>query len=156
MRYLLPFICVSAQAATLAPDSLVCESPDHLEFIASERIPGPGGQKLMTQIEASAKGYRLMAQQSDVYKSLAVREEQIRDYKLRGSSAAQAAAADSDAKSATDKAVLFEKAGKSCAAAGPAQIDVIERKPISGLAKVRMEFNGSKAELWTTAGNVKD
>lgn len=157
MRKLVLLLMIpGAQAATLAPDSLVCESDSDLSFIASEKLPGPGGAKLMTQINASAQGYRLAMQSAGVMRDLAVREESIRAGKLRGSNTAQATTADSDVKSNAEKAAMFEKAGKSCAAMGPATVDVVERKPISGLAKVRADFNGTKADVWTHAASVKD
>src|SRR5690348_14444526 len=59
---ILAVLAVNSQAATLAADSLVCESPADLEFAAKRpELVGQPASVVMSRAKASVEGYRLSA-----------------------------------------------------------------------------------------------
>lgn len=151
-----------AAAASVAPDSLLCESPEPFATIASEKWTSVGGTAQLKTAEMSAQATKLYAKSASINRDLATREESIRADASRrivtGSTAARAGAADSDARAAESQASVYERIASTCAASGaePLQAEVLERKPITGTAKVQVPFRGAPAQLWVRTSDLRD
>lgn len=151
-----------AAAAAVAPDALLCESPEPFATIAAEKWTSVGGTAQLKTAEMSAQATKLYAKSASINRDLATREESIRADASRriaaGSTAARAGAADSDAKAAESQASVYERIASTCAASGvdPLQAEVLERKPITGTAKVQVRFRGAPAQLWVRSSDLRD
>lgn len=151
-----------ASAAVVNPDSLLCESPEPFATIAAEKWTSVGGTAQLKTAEMSAQATKLYAKSASINRDLATREESIRADASRriatGSTAARGGAADSDAKAAESQASVYERIASTCAASGaePLQAEVLERKPITGTAKVQVPFRGAPAQLWVRTSDLRD
>jgi hypothetical protein len=123
-----------AEAATLAPDSLVCESVTDLEFVArQDNLRGQPASVILKRSAATVEFYRLDAQTARMMYVPKAQSEQVQR-------------ADADA---------YKSIVAGCAtASGPAA--VLERKPISGLSKVKITYRGQPAELWTESARISE
>lgn len=154
--------CALVTAATIQPDALLCESPEPFATIASEKWTTVGGTAQLKTAELSAQATKLYSKSASITRDLATREESIRADSSRrlaaGSTGARAGAADSDAKTADAQAGVYERIASSCAASGGDSLpaEVIERKPITGTAKVQVSFRGLSAQLWVRAADLRD
>jgi len=142
-----------ASAATVKPDSFLCEGEFEVSLPAREGWTQDGGELLMKVAQNSvvfAQGQMKMAQAMG---DLAQRDEQIQSARFRnsgGAYAARAGAAQADQQAGSEKLAKFQRMVSTCAASGaqPLPAEVLERKAISGLSKVRTTFNGAPADLW--------
>lgn len=127
-------LAANAHAANLAADSLVCEQVAELEFAGrQEHLKGEPASVVLKRAAYSVEGYRLQASSA-------------RLISMPRQFSAEQAAIDSQP---------YISLVSSCAA-GSGSVAVLERKPISGLVRVRMTFQGRPAELWTFAGSVTE
>lgn len=147
-------IGANAYSETILPDSLLCESENTLATIATEPWAGKGGNESLRQAGLAAEFYRLGASMAGVKRDLATREESIRADSGRGlaagSTSARASAATADGVAATNKSDAYALITRTCAGSGvePLPVIVLERKSISGTARVRVAFRGTPADLW--------
>ncbi len=130
---LILLLAFNAQAATVA-DSLVCESVSDLEFVNRQNeLKGQPGSVVMTRAKASVEFYRLHAETARMIYIPKTRSDQVE-------------------KSEQD---AYKSLVAGCAAfSGP--VTVLERKAISGLAKVRVTYEGRPAELWTFSAGLTE
>ena len=129
---------VCAKGATLAADSLLCEAePDVQKVDQMENLRAQPGSMVMKRVAAGAEMWKL---------------DQEISRRLYTGQRADNKVAEAQANEAT-----YRRLQTSCAESGSAQqAEVIERRAISGLTKIRVQFRGRPAELWTTAGSVTE
>lgn len=151
----------SASAATLKPDAILCESAALISSVQREEFwRGKGGQETMRQARLSAESQRLTEKFAGVQRRLSADEERIRaDSNLRiasGSTSARAIDAESAAQRAGRDAAGYESIVSGCADSGAIalQAEVLEQRPISGASRIRIEFRGAPAELWTPSADL--
>ncbi len=133
LLFLLAGLALNAQAANLA-DSLVCESVADLEFVnRQDHLKGQPGAEVIRMAKAHVEFDRIDA---DLSRKMYVPKRQ----------SDQVRKAEEDA---------YKSLVAGCASfTGPAV--VLERKAISGLAKVRVTYEGKPADLWTFGSRVTD
>lgn len=151
---LIAAIPFSSNAETMQPDALLCETPEPFQVIASEGWTSKGAEAQLKTARASIEFSRVSGQAASIQRRLATQEEAIRaDSSLRlasGSTAARATASTADANAAMAQGSIYEKIVATCASSGGSAlpVEVVERKPISGAARIRLTFRGAPAELW--------
>lgn len=133
-----------AMAATLAPDSIVCESREDLALLDRPNLRGQPGSVVMQRVRSGARlsspEVSAMLERSAALSrsgTVAQRIENKRDD------------ADMHARFAS-----FEKGCLATSSAQPAI--VLERKAISGAARIQTPINGMQAEVWTTVLSLSD
>lgn len=147
-------------AASVAPDALMCESPEPFQVIAAEGWTSKGGTAQLHTAKLSAEAYRLSSKISATQRGLATQEETIRADSTRrlasGSTTSRAVAADSDARSAEAQVTKYEQIRSTCAASGAAPLAaaIVEQKPISGVAKISVQLNGAPAQVWVRSSDL--
>lgn len=151
----------AAGAATVKPDSFLCEGEYEVSLPAREGWTQDGGALLMKVAQGSVISSRAEVNTAQALGTLAQREEQIQAARFRNSGggyAARANAALADEQAGTSKVAKFERMVATCAASGPSPISaqVLERKAISGTAKVRLTFNGVPADLWIRSKDLSE
>lgn len=148
----------ACSAAQLKADSLLCEGEDSLLEPVKRAWKDLSGSGALKTASASIELSKSMARSQQILGELAVTEEGIRRdaRRMHGSNVAQQSDAVSERQKNEQDLAVYQKIKMTCAASGEAPTDVviIERKPISGLAKVRLTISRSPAEVWTYARNV--
>jgi len=123
----------SGHAATLRADSLICVSLVDLEFASrQEQLKGQPATAVISQ--AAALAFRLRALQELEQDAPTARN-------------AEAARSDADA---------YEALSSRCAATAVETVTVLERNPVSGFAKVRLDRFPGRPEFWTTGARLSD
>lgn len=122
-----------AGAATLAADSLLCESPAELEFVrAQDWLRGKPAGEMIEKAGLSVKA-------AEMHENLG------RQMSLRKTTDAE--------RSQTDG---LRRVASSCAPSQAGSAEVLERRSISGLARIRTAYQGRPAELWTYASALTE
>lgn len=148
-------------ASTIKPDAFLCEGEFEASLPAREGWTQDGGELLMKVAQNSVVFAQGQAKVAKTMGDLAQKEEQIQSARFRNSGGAYAArgsAAQADQQEALQKVTKFQKMVATCAASGPQPLpaEIIERKAISGVSKVRTVFSGSPAELWVRNKDLVD
>lgn len=157
----LALLATPAFSASIAADTLLCESPEPFAVIAADKWTSVGATAQLKTAALSVQFYELSAKGSGIIKGLALDEEAIRaDSRSRlaqGQTGARAAAAQNDEHEARSKKKTYENIIATCASSGQTlnQVEVLERKPISGIVKVRLNFKGLASELWTREDAIR-
>ncbi|MDX4957882.1 hypothetical protein [Delftia acidovorans] len=145
-------------AAQLKADSLLCEGEDSLLEPVKRAWRDLSGSGALKTASASIEFSKSMARSQQILGDLAVTEEGIRRdaRRMHGSNLVQQSDAASERQKNEQDLAVYQKIQMTCAASveAPTDVVIIERKPISGLAKVRLTISGSPAEVWTYARNV--
>ena len=138
----LSIFTVTSGAATLQADALVCETEAALAHVLSNpRMSALTGTEAIAKSKAqiellqpSAQGDSTAAMMRRINPDLQRRTEQAEKLALDGA-----------------KGVIAK-----CASSGvePVAAVVLERRPISGAARISLVFRGSKAELYTALASV--
>lgn len=136
----------SAGAATLAADALACEDIAALQFALEQKIASGGGAETLRQARLHAQFYEASAKAEGIKGNLAA-------YEGRG---ARVGAADQAAGTAAGKAAAFGRIVSQCAALPAQAVTVVERRPISGVARVNAAVNGTPAAVWVLGVSVTD
>lgn len=131
----LAFFALNAQAANLAADSLLCESPKDLEYLARQNQAGKPASAIL-------RGAQL-------YVDFMRKHEETRRMMYVPKSRA-----DEETERAETEAYKSLLAG--CAASVSSEATILERKPISGILKIRTTYQGRPAELWTFSASVTE
>lgn len=126
-------------AATLAPDSLICESPSSIAFVSQDKyIAGAKGSYVIASAGRSVQLAGIMRQAASL---VGQQEERRRLADLE-----------------RDRPALeqFQTILKTCASSGaePVSVQVIEFTPISGIAKIMVMLNGHAATVYVNAAMV--
>lgn len=127
-------------AATIAADSLVCEAEGEVQFVARQQyITDKSGTKAVASAKSYVEFYALKSQAAPMLNRTRT-------------------AAELEAERAQGSAEAYKRVVATCASSGAASLnaEVLERRPISGLARVRFKFNGQDATLWALTSAVAD
>jgi hypothetical protein len=149
----------SAHAATLSADALLCESVDSIAFV--KRTPNLADRpaanvialaKLQLQFIAMQKETALMFRSNATHEAAIARER----YARPADRTAQEFQAYADRASA--EVEPYSAVAQTCAASGNSvlQVAIVEKRAISGVAKVKLTFNGQPAVLWTMTASVAE
>jgi len=133
---LLVFAIGRASATSLAPDSLVCESDAELLFVRQTQwLAGLGGARTVEQAKISA---------------------QLPELKRKYAAVVQTKAAQAEAEAAEAQNQPIVRVAQTCASSGTAPLpaDILDVKAISGVTKVRIEFQGVKVQVWTATSSL--
>lgn len=131
-------LCFSAEAANLVADALVCESEAALQTInADPSLAQRGGAETIKHLGLRIEFADLQQKSAQyLYRSYGERVQAMTKAK--------------------DEGIAAERLRAACAALGPAVADVLEVRPLSDLARVRVTINGKPAEVWTRGQFVKN
>ena len=133
---LMAILATSAEAGTLAADSIVCEGTSSLEFVNRQNgMKGQPGSEIMRKAQLGVEFYQ-------------------HDDKIRGMMHVPRTRPVEDDRA--DRAAYEAMVAGCTSIAEPQPVTVLERKSISGFAKVKMTYQGHPAEFWTYSAAVTD
>lgn len=143
---LLPMTCA---AGTLAPNSLLCESAESIAFAKrADRLVGKNGADAIKAAKLKLQSDEIVKKSAAIMRNQASQEAAIAGnrYARNADKSAQNAEASMDRASADSAA--YATIVQTCASSGPAALPaiVLERKPISGIAKVKAAIAGVDTE----------
>ncbi len=132
-------------------DSVICETEERLQILRDPTFNQLPGHLVFTRLDAKEKLNSLNAQFHQIMGDLAVKEERIRtNANMRGSTTAQQAEAAVGLNAAATGNAQITDFKQHCAPIlRGLPVEVLERRPISGSAKLRMQINGVVGEVWT-------
>ncbi|MGQ8875927.1 hypothetical protein ACUTR7_00335 [Delftia sp. NA_296.1] len=148
----------ACSAAQLKADSLLCEGEETLLEPVKRGWKDLTGTGALKTASASIEFSKSMARSHKILGDLSVTEEGIRRdvRRMHGSNLAQQSGAITERQRNEQDLAVYQKIQMTCATSGdvPKAVSVVESKPISGLAKVRVTISGSMADVWTYSSNV--
>lgn len=128
-------------SATLAPDSLICESTDTISFVSQNKYIS--GAKADYVIGSAGRS----VQMADIQKSSAY---------VLGQRAERQRLADLE----RDRPELeqYQAIVKTCASSGAVatNVEVVESKPISGIAKIKLIYKGQSIVVFVNASSLSN
>lgn len=149
--------CFSALAADLAPQTLACESSDAIAFAKrTDGLKGRPADKALAGAAAHLKMNDLMKEFAATQRRLANQESAIAGTRYARSADQNAKVAEASADRDTADSAMWTSIVQTCATTGAESLhaDIIEKKPISGIAKVKVMLNGQSAEVFVPMESV--
>lgn len=144
-------------AADLAPQTLACESSDAVAF--AKRTTGlkdKPADKALAGAAAHLKMNDLMKEFAATQRHLANQESAIAGTRYARSADQNAKVAEAGADRDTADAAMWTSIVQTCASTGTDAVhaDIIEKKPISGIAKARVVLKGQLAEVFVATESI--
>lgn len=143
-----------AQAATLRPDAVVCESEAPLQLLDWPNLKNQPGSVVVKRLKATVQLEELMSQANGILRNEALQEQAIRNAaNINGNTTPQANDAASQQQAAISKEAQAKLFLRHCMATGsnPTQVTIVKRLPISGIVQIGMIIKGAETEVWTTS-----
>lgn len=134
----------ASSAATLGAQSIICDNRDDLALLDRPNLAGQSTEVVMKRVEASLKLYdppeRLYEMQGDLHRGAANRERLAEDKRRNAENLA-----------------AFKSFAKNCMPTGQSQqADILERRGVSGLVRIKTLVNGSPSEVWARASSLTE
>jgi hypothetical protein len=151
----------TANAATLTPDSLLCERPDEIAFIAQSHAAEFTATKAIGSASRMAEFYALDIKRAAEMRDHAAKEKALRANAGRfgtgSTTARETATADLDQEEAVKEEAAWRRVAETCASSGqkPLPVSIAESRPISGLSKLTLQFRGTDSSLWTATRSLQ-
>lgn len=158
---LISSVIVSPAAAdTLRPDAILCEAEAPLSLLSEKHLANQPGSIVMKRVSATVQYYELSAKMNQGLLDLANRERDIwRDTRTpsRGNTASRAEEARDKLRQDGEEARRYGEFASRCTATPPQEqpAAVIERRPISGVVRVKTQLRGAEYDLWTHESYIK-